>query len=65
MARHPQKHWEEVAKVYKATKVNPSELTGGKTEETVRVEKTQNHYPDVAVGTVRVWVKKCRNLGLL
>ena len=62
---HPDEHWEQVAKYYKEAKVEPKELTGGKTEDTVRAEKVQNRYPHVTYGTVRVWIKKCRNLGLI
>jgi transposase len=65
--RYPQGHWLAVAQTYKdeIKKVHPTELTGGKTIETVTISKVQNHYPHVTEGTVATWIRRCRREGLL
>jgi ADP-heptose:LPS heptosyltransferase len=63
--KYPDEHWQEVAKCYHEVKVYEDELTGGKTEETVRIAKVQNHYPQVTEGTVAEWIRRCRRKGLL
>lgn len=65
--KYTDSHWEEVAKHYRseALKVTPSELIGGKTNETVIIEKVQNHYPHMTVGTVATWIRRCKREGWL
>lgn len=63
--KYPESHWDEVAKCYLEARVYEEELTGGKTESTVRTEKVQNHYPYTTLRTVQGWIKKCYDKGLL
>lgn len=65
MAGYPIEHWEEVAKCYHEVKVYEGDLTGARTEETVRIAKVQNRYPQVTQGTVAEWIRRCRKMGLL
>jgi hypothetical protein len=62
---YPIEHWEEVAKRYKSVKVLPEDLTGAKTEESVRIAKVQDSYPYSTYGTIAVWIKRCRKEGLI
>lgn len=63
--KYTDEHWAQVAKRYKeeSLKVTPSELIGGKTNETVIIEKVQNHYPNLTKGTVAAWIRRCRKDG--
>jgi hypothetical protein len=63
--KYPDEHWEEVAKFYREAKVATDDLSGAKTEESVRTAKVQNHYPYTTYDTVLRWVRKCREKGLL
>jgi transposase len=63
--RYPQEHWEKVAKFYNEATVHPTELTGGKNVETVKIAKVQNHFPEATESTVARWIRRCRKDGLL
>jgi hypothetical protein len=63
--RYPDEHWQRVADLYRSVVVTPSDVTGGKTEHTVRVAKVQDHYPATTTGTVATWVRRCQRMGLL
>lgn len=62
---YPDEHYQIVSKLYTEARVLESDLTGGKTEHSVRVARTQDHFPWASYSSVERWVRTARVRGFL
>lgn len=65
MAAHRSaEYWTEVAYVWQNLTVDPKDLVGGRSEETVRTMALQKHY-GVSYGTALSYVRRLRRTGAI
>lgn len=62
---YPEEHYRIVAKLYTEAKVYESDLTGGKTEHSVRTARVNNHFAWASYNACENWVRTARVRGFL